>query len=193
MATINSLLAALDERMIAQRIGIPNDEARMRYYLRSNTVEDFDQFSSVIADYYNHHHTSCISNGGSLSTSESYGRAKELLERQYKKRRGDIVSVFNDAHDGTNGGMRAVLDTIAEGLKAEVVERYINDVFDSHVAPNSWNQKVDMIRQFISKCGMYLSSSVSLDQPERYAQNCSELIRSYVEGLQQTSSIFRKI
>ena len=83
-----------------------------------------------------------------MPTSEAYGRAKELLEREYRKRNGDIVSAFNDACDGTNGGLRAVLDAIADGLKAEVIERYITDVFDRYVAPNSWESKVDIIRQF---------------------------------------------
>ena len=89
--------------------------------------------------------------------------------------------------------MRVVLDTIAEGLKAEVVERYIADAFDRHVAPNSWEQKVEIIRQFIAQCGPYLSSSIKTSQPERYAHDFSELIRSYVDGLQQTSSIFRRL
>lgn len=193
MTTINSLLSALDERTIAQRIGIPHDEARMQYHLPSNTVADFDQFGSIITDYYNCHYTRCVSNGGRLSPSEAYGRAKELIELAYRKRRGDISSAFNDAHDGTNGGMRVILDTIAEGLKAEVVERYIQDVFDRHVAPNSWDQKVDMIRQFISWCGYALSSSIVASQPERYARDYSELIRSYVDGLRQTSSVFRRL
>ena len=193
MATINSLLAHLDERIIAKRIGIRHDEARLNYHLRSNTVTNFDQFRDNITDYYNYHYTSCISNGGGLSTSEAYGRAKELLEREYRKRRGDIVSAFNNAHDGTNGGMRVVLDTIAEALKAEAVERYITDAFDRHVTPNSWEQKVDMIRQFIAYCGPNLSSSIRTDQPERYAHDYGELIRTYVEGLQQTSSIFRRL
>ena len=43
MATINSLLSDLDERVIAQRIAISHDEARMQYHLPSNTVGDFDQ------------------------------------------------------------------------------------------------------------------------------------------------------
>jgi len=194
MSRIDSLLLALDERTIAQRIGIRHDEARMRYHLRSNTVRDFDQFGAVIADYYDHHYTSCVSNGGRLAPSEAYGRAKELLENEYRKRRrGDIVSAFNDAHDGTNGGMRVVLDVIAESLKAEVIERYVSDVFDRHVTPNSWEQKVDIIRQFISWCGHILPSSVAASQPERYAQNYGELIRVYVQGLQQTSAIFRRL
>lgn len=193
MTSINSLMSELDERTIAQRLGIAHDETRMQYPLRSNTVGNFSEFSNVITDYYNYHHTRCVSRGGSMPRSEAYGRAKELLEREYRKRNGDIVSAFNDAHDGTNGGMRVVLDTIAEGIKAEVVERYITDCFDRHVAPNSWDQKVEIIRQFIASCGNMLSSSIVAAQPQRYANDYSGLIRSYIDGLQRTSSMFRRL
>ena len=193
MAAINSLMTELDERTIAQRLAIAHDEARLQYPLQANTVGSFHQFGNIITDYYNYHYTRCVSRGGRLPASESYGRAKELLEREYRKRGGDIVSAFNDAHDGTNGGMRVVLDTIAEGLKAEVIERYITDCFDRYVTPNSWEQKVEIIRQFISYCGNMLSSSVAAGQPQRYAHDYSGLIRSYIEGLQRTSSMFRRL
>ena len=191
--SVDSLLAELDERTIAQQIGIPHDEARMRYPLQSNTVNSFDEFDSVITDYYNNHFTKCISHGGSLSTAEASGSAKELLEQEYRRRGGDIVMAYNDAHDGTNGGMRVVLDHIAEGLKAQSVERYIRDAFDRYVAPNLWEQKVEIIRQFIAQCRVHLASSIRADQPERYAQNYQELIRSYVSALQKTSNIFRRL
>lgn len=193
MPNISSLTSALDERIIAQRIGIPHDETRLRYSLRSNTVGNFDEFSEIIGDYYNYHFTTCVSNGGKLSRADATGRAKEIIEREYRRRHGDIVSAYNDAHDGTNGGVRAVLDLIAEGLKAESVEKYIWDHIDRHVAPNSWEEKVEIIRQFIAQCGPYLSSSIRNQQPERYAQNYEELIRSYTHALQQTSSIFRRL
>ena len=193
MTTINSLLSALDERVMAKLIAIPHDEARVQFSLQSNTVANFHQFTDAISNYYNYHYTSCISNGGSLSLSEAAGCAKELLEKEYRRRNGDIVSAYNDAHDGTNGGMRVVLDVIAEGLKTESVERYIRDVFDRHITPNSWEQKVDIIRQFVAQCGAYLSASIRRDQPERYAQNYNDLIRSYIDGLQRTSSMFRRL
>ena len=190
---INNLLAELDERTIAQKIGIPHDEARMRYSLRSNTVRDFDEFTRTITDYCTRHFTTCVSHGGILSASEASGRAKELLEREYRRRGGDIVAAYNDAHDGTNGGMRAVLDVIAEGLKAESVERYVRDAFDRYVAPNSWEQKVEIIRQFIERFGAHFSSSIQAEQPERYAHNYRELIQAYLSALQRTSSIFRRL
>jgi len=193
MSSIKNLLEELDERTIAQRIGIPHDEARMRYSLRSNTVGNFDEFTRQIADYYTAHFTACITHGGSLSASEAASRAKELLEREYRRRGGDIVTAYNDAHDGTNGGLRLILDTIAEGLKAESVERYIRDAFDRYVGPNSWEGKVEIIRQFIAQCGVHLASTIRTDQPERYASNYRELVQSYVSALQRTSSIFRRL
>jgi hypothetical protein len=193
MVSIRSLLVELEEKTIAQKIGIPHDEARMRYPLKSNTVKDFDEFSWVIGDYYNHHFTSCVSSGGRLSETEASSRAKELLEQEYRRRQGDIVTAYNNSHDGTNGGLRVVLDTIAEALKTESVRRYIRDAFDRYVAPSSWEQKVDIIRQFIAQFGDHLASSIRSDQPERYAQNYQELIHSYVTALQDTSSIFRRL
>ena len=193
MGTINSLLSALDEREIARQVAMRHDDARMQYHLPSNTVRDFDQFTALIADYCNYHYTRCVSRGGNLAPSEAYGRAKELLENEYRRRRGDIVSAFNDASDGTNGGMRAVLDIICEGIKTEAIERYVQSAFDSHVSPNSWDQKVEMISQFISYNGNVLSSSIVASQPERYAHDYSELIRSYTEGLKQTSAMFRRL
>ena len=192
MVSINNVLRSLDERHIAQSIGLRHDEARMRYPLNRNTVTSFDEFGRIIGDYYNQHFH-YVSNGGSLSPVDAVGRAKDILDRAYRRKNSDVVGAFNDAHDGTNGGLRVVLDTIAEALKLEFVERYIRDVFDRHVAPNSWEDKVEIIRQFIIQCGANLSSSIRDHQPERYAQNFQELIRSYVDSLKRTSSIFRRL
>ena len=191
--SLTKLLAKLDERYIARRIGIPHDEARMRYHISSNTVRDFDEFSRQIGDYYNQHVSACVSYGGTMSPAKAASRGKALVEQEYRRRGEDIVAAFNDARDGTNGGMRTIYDIMADGLKAESVEDHTRDVFDRYVAPNSWEQKVNIIQQFIQHCGMLLSSSFRTDRPEQYAQNYQELIRSFVEGLRTTSSLFRRL
>ena len=193
MNKISNIMAALDERHIAQTVGIPHDEARLRYPLQRNTVGSFEEFAAVAGNYYNYHFSRCVSSGGRFSAAEAAGRAKELLEREYRRRNGDIVTAFNDAHDGTNGGLRVILDLLADGLKEESVTRYVRELFDRQVAPNSWEDKVMIIRQFIERCAVELSSSIRRDQPERYAQNYRELIQAYVQGLKQTSSMFRSL
>jgi hypothetical protein len=193
MSSINNLLAELDERIIAQRIGIPHDETRMRYSLRSNTVRDWDEFVWIITDYYTKHYAACVSPGANLPDFVAFGRAEELLDREYHRRGGNMVTAYPNARDGLNGGMRAVLDVIAEGLKAEAVEHYIRYVFNRYVDPFSWEEKMEIIRQFIAQYGVHLGSSIRADQPERYANNYEELIRAYITAMQKTSSIFRRL
>lgn len=193
MGSLASILEQLDERYIARTISQPHDEARMNYPLSSNTVSTIEEFTEIIGDYYNYHFNRCVSVGGYMSNSEAEGRAKDIIEREYRTRGGNFVSAFNDAHDGTNGGLRVILDKIAEGLKAESVERHIRKVFDDEVRPNSWDDKVDIIRQFMARCGRDISQSMDTSRPERYATDYNELIRSYVDALRRTSSVFRRL
>ena len=194
MSRIEEMFLALDERTMAGQVGLRHDEARMRFRLDRNTVATFDEFARAIGDYYNYHLSACVAGGGRLSDTEAQGRAKQLIEHAYQRdQRTDIVVAYNDAHDGTNGGLRHVLDVIAEGLRDESMASYVRDVFDRHVAPNSWGAKVEIIRQFIDRCGVELSSCIQRDQPERYAQNYRDLIDAYVRGLRRTSSMFRRL
>ncbi|MGA2497752.1 MAG: hypothetical protein ABSH20_08425 [Tepidisphaeraceae bacterium] len=193
MSEIQGLLAALDETTITHKVLKAHDQARARYGLRENTVGNFDEFARTIGHYYNYHFGRCISQGGILSSTESSGRAKELLEQHYRPQGGNIVSAYNDAHDGTHGGLRVILDVIAEGLKAESAERYTREAFDRFVAPHDWNRKVEIIRQFFRRCGANLSPWCDTENAERYAANFEELIRAYVNGLRKLSSMFRNI
>ena len=192
MAMINSILAALDERHIAQQVGLHHDEVRMSYRLDRNTVRSFDEFSAILADYLNYHFAA-TSNGGTLPRHQAASQAKQYVEREYRRHDSDIVGAFNDARDGTNGGMRAILDTIAQALKSEAIEQYVRDVFDRHVAPSDWDTKMEIIRQFIAQSGPNLASSIRADQPERYAHNYQELIQSYARAIQSTAANFRRM
>jgi hypothetical protein len=193
MGSLEAILRQLDEREIAKKIGIPHDEARMAFSLKKNTVSDFAEFVRTISEYYNYHFVKCISGTGSLSPSEAEGRAKEIIEQKYRSKGSNLQGAFTDAKDGTNGGLRIILDLIAEHLKAEAVERYVRKVFDDQINPTDWEEKVDIIRQFISRCGADLSPSIDIRHPERYAKDYTQLIGSYVKALEQTSSIFRRL
>jgi len=193
MSAIDGILRELDERHIAGEIGIPHDEARLSYRLDRNTVDDYREFERIIGEYYNYHFTACVSHGGRLASAEAAGRAKEILEAEYRRRGGNVNNAYNDAHDGTEGGLRGILDVLADHLKAEAVERHIRQVFDRYVTPVSWEEKVEIMRQFLARVGPDLSPEVSVDQPEKYAAEWQELVRAYVEALRRASSVFRRI
>ena len=190
---ISEMLAELDERYIAQVVAMPHNDFRASYHLNSNTVQTFDEFNRIIGDYLNQHVSVCVSHGGILSESEAASRAKEIIETEYRRRKGDIVMAYNDAHDGTNNGMRSVLDVIADGLKNESIARHVRDVFDRYVSPNSWSQKVQIIRELIDHCGDFLSSSIRSNPAEQFAHAYQECIRTYTDALQTTSNLFRRL
>jgi len=193
MSALKSILDALDEKNIAMNIGSAHDQARMRYHLPSNVVESEDEFCNILADYFNHHFSACNANGGRLSRSEAYQRAKEIIDRYYQRRKnGNFINAYNDAHEGMNGGMRVILDIIADDLKMRSIERYIQNVFDRFVAFNSWEKKVSIMRQFLNHCGHLLGSSIDRSKPEKYAKDFTHVIRSYVEAIRQTSTALRR-
>ena len=191
MILIDSLLDAISEETIAREVELPHNNARMLYHARFGTVTTFEEFSDAIGDYYQYHYSTCVAVGGVLSTAEACSRAKEIVEREYR-RRGGIGNAFNDACRGANGGLRAILDTIADTLRTESAERYMRDVFDRHVAPNSFEQKVEIIRQFFAKCPIVFPPDIRRNHPEQYAHNYQELIRTYVSVLRQTWAALRR-
>lgn len=194
MPRINSLLRELDEGTIAREVGLPHDEARMRYTLYSNTVRDYEEFDRIIGDYYAYHFSACVARGGRLSRAEALGCAKELIEQSLRHRNGGTLqTAFHMAKTGVDGGLRAILDMISEELKAKSAERYLREVIERHANPDAWETRVEIVRELIARCGPYLDSSIRRDQPERYANNYSDLVRAYIAALQRTGSVFRRI
>ena len=193
METIDHILGELEEGYVAQQVGLPHDEARLSYTLARNTVSDFREYERVIGDYYRYHFSRCVSPGGQLSQTEAVGRAKEALEAVYRRQGGNLMVSYQDAHDGTNGGLRAILDLLADQLKEEAVERHFRQVFDRYVDPSSWEEKVAIVGQFLQRWATYLSPSVRVDQPERYAREWQELVQAYVDALRRTSTVLRRL
>ena len=193
MVSYDSLARALDEREIANRVAIRHDEARGRYALSSNRVSSFEDFTEQITRYYDYHYAACVAGGARLSPPEARSEAKQLLESRLRHGEGDIVTWFARARDGLDGGLRVCLDNLAEALKERAVSHYIRDAFDRHFAPNSWEDKVEIIRQFIERCGPYLSASIRTETPERYAHDAQSLINEYSRALQSTSAMFRRL
>jgi hypothetical protein len=193
MAAIDVLLSAIDERTVAQQVSIKHDQTRASYRNYPVTTGTYIEFERIITDYYMHHHSRCVTRGGRLDYSQASSFAKNEIEKEYRKRNGNVSSAFDDACYGTNGGMRRILDIIADGMKAEAIENYIRSVFDRVVKPVDWHEKVEIIRQFINCCGSNLHDSVDPRTPERYSQNYTELIRAYVDSLRNVSSIFRRL
>ena len=192
MGKLDRILEELDELHIVNTITKQHDEARMGYTLPGITVSSDAEFDDLVADYYNYHFTTCISHGGSLPRSEAASSAKEIIENAYRRRGMDRLNAYSDGKNGTNGGMRAILDIIMDNMKDTAVERHIRDVIDRYVAPTDFEEQVDIVREIIARMG-YKPSYIDPKRPERYARNYEELVRGLVESVKAQSSKLRRM
>ena len=193
MVSYNALARELEPQSIADRVATRHDDVRGRYAINSSRVSTFEEFTTEITGYLQYHYSTCVAGGAQLSPSDARSEAKELLESRLRRGEGDIVTWFIRARDGQDGGLRMCLDQLAEALKERAVAHYIRDAFDRHVAPHSFEDKVEIIRQFIATCGPYLSASVRAERPERYASEWRVLINSYFNSLRSTADMFRRL
>lgn len=192
MPSAATLIAALSDTEIARRVGIPHDSARLSYVVRQKTVSTFDEFADLIGDYYNYHMSHTVYPGVTTPRDEAVASAKELLEQQYRRQNKTIVSAFEDARAGVSSGIRGVLDLLADAIKARSTEHYIREVFDRHVAPSSWETKVEVVRQFIRDHKAELQSTIRVDTPECYAHDYQDLIRAYAHTLTSIATVGRR-
>jgi hypothetical protein len=190
VAPLECLLAATSEVAVAQEVAIYHDIARVCYPFWPNKVESFEDFTSVISNYYSYHYSRCCGRGELMSWGEISNQAVCIVEEEYRNRGGDISAAYKDARDGTSGGLMVILDRIAEYLKSEEIERYIQNVFEKCISEMSRNAKAKIIRQFIARHDQGLPSSILNDPPEKYVDNYHELIKAYVKSLKE-SRIFR--
>jgi len=195
MPSFQSLMAELSEQHIAREVGAPHDNARMRYAPKRNSVGSYAEFGDEIGGYCAYHYGACVSKGATLERYQAVGLAREIIEQQYRRRGGNIMTAYRNARYGLDGGLRAVLDAICEGLKAQAIEKYVTDVFDRHIPPDSYEDRLAVITQFLQHCGAFLGPTVDVNHPEHYAGagQYRELIDAYLESLQRTAAAIRRI
>jgi len=192
MGVLENILNELDETYVIQHVTGQHDDARIQFSLNSNTVSDDAAFDSLIAEYYNHHYTKCVSRGGKLSRAEAAGKAKNILEHDYHNRGMDKLNAYQDGKTGSNGGMRKILDILMDRLKSDALEFHIRDVLDRYVAPTSFEEQTSIIREII-KHRRLSQSQIDTQNPERYARNYEELIRDLARGLKAQYASFRRL
>jgi len=189
---LDKILSELDEIYLVQNVTKKHDETRMKYRLESITVQDDHEFNRIIGDYYNFHYASCISSGGTLTPENAAEEAKYIVFGEYHRKRLDKLQAYSDGKNGTNGGMRAILDIILDTLKSKAIESHIRSVIDRYIQPSSFEEQVEIIKQLMTRIEG-IPSYVDTNHPERYARDYEDLIRGIVESKRRIFAQLRRI
>ena len=135
----------------------------------------------------------CVAPGARMNPAKAIYEAHQILESFYRRRRQTLLNALSDAKDCRNGGMRALRDQIANALKEESTESYIEDVFSRHVNMDDWTQRAELMKEFLAHYGHMLPPSLRSQPVERVASEYKTVIRAYVDAMQETAAAFRRI
>ena len=186
----NHVVEALSTRNLAEQTR-PFDDARNSFRLRDNTVSTYAEFEELLVDFYTYVYTRCVVKGGTLPRSRALHEVRKILDREFRRERG-VMGAFNHAVEGTESGVRGVLDRILESQKNDSVEAYTRSVLDQFVKPVSWEDKIAFVSAMIANCGPPFATALHRDEPERYAAAYEEFALSYVQFLRQTEAALRR-
>lgn len=185
MTKLQYIRRELDSRVLAGVSDI-HDRTLLSYRLESNRVEDFNTFTLLIGDYVNHHFQEAFESSFPETHAQEMG--KEILEGN-RKTGGTLLSAYHNAQTGLNGGVRTVLEAIADYFKEEALRRFINGVIDTIVNPDDWNEKVELVTELITVLGIH---TLDPDNPARYAADFKQLTEAYLERIRQSEADFNR-
>ena len=193
MSNFLHFLKSVEDHNLAEKVGTPHDEARMKYRLGSNTVANATEFERVIGDYYAYHHSACVSYGGQMVKYEAVQEAKKIIDRAYQRKNQTMMNAVSDAKTGHNGAMRQMLDYIADALKNQALDDYIADTIDQHCRMDSWPEKVSLAKEALQALGHILPEEVRNRAPEELAAGYVQFLRGLVEVIRDSAVAFRRI
>lgn len=185
----DALAARINERALAHKYGIPIDSARGAYVLASSTVGSYEEFIDTLAAFYihlqRHLHPEVV---GSPDMGTARTKATALLEKTFY---GEAASkaAFVRATDGTDGGMRQVLDLVTEQFKRQEQAEYVHQVFKDALEPMDWDQRVAFMRGAMKRLGPFLPADLRDQPPERFARRPEVIIQVFVESLDRINRV----
>lgn len=189
---LDAVLAAIEPLHLAKQIAIPIDSARATYTLGSSVATCYEEFSDVVASFYLHllRHTGVVS--GPVLPRSVAADALELLERAFS-RNGGVKGAFAEARDGTRGGLRYVLDVIADWHRYEEQRKQVRRVLSEALDPLDWNRKVAFIQALLDRLAPHLPAEIRSQPPTRFARHWEEIVQAYAQSLGQVHLLLRTL
>ena len=189
---VGRVLAAIGREALADRVGNRIDQARASYVMDRVTVQSHREFLAVISAYYVHLRRHLGQLDGAVDVDAAGADARALVSRAFPGEKG-VEEAMAEALAPVRGGMRHVLDTMTDRFKREQQEYHVLQVLTEEIDPLDFATRVRFMTGLLGRLRASLPRSVAVGPPERYANHCQDIVRAYVESLDRTRDVLRKL
>jgi hypothetical protein len=192
-AAFDAVVTQINEYALAHRFGIPIDSARGSYSLDASTVPSREAFLDLQEAFYIHlQNWINDETGPSPDTQHARSEVIGLMDEAFKDQ-GGHEAAYARARDGTQGGLRSVLDTVAEQYKRTCYSNYVRKVFYETVSVMEWDQRVRFMQGAMERLRPFLPPELRDEPPERFVRENGAIVKCYVESLDRLNRVFRTL
>lgn len=175
---LTRILNKLDPNNISRVVEEAHSMARETFTLDSDRVSNHAEFYDKVTRYYRHHYAHTIVGGVDLPEDVVHSEVRRHLEQAYREY-GGYEGAYNNARMGRSGGMPAILNAIASGLRQEQERQYIEHVFFTEVDPMDYEEIVDLMREYLDRFGGLMSPADRARSPHDLARNYDTVIKQH--------------
>ena len=165
----DTIVSMINEQALAEKFGII-DSTRACFVLEQPKFETFQEFIDVLETYIIHLQRYIGSSFEIPNTDAPRNKAVELLKNTFNNKGGDKAA-FVQARNGTQGGIRFILDMITEQCKAEKQDAYIDRVLKDAIPDMTLDERVKCIQAIMKKIGPFLPEEIRNQPMKRFARN----------------------
>lgn len=191
-AAVAAVLDEISAEALARNIGEPIDLARASYTLERVTVDSYEAFADEVAAFYR----SVLWHTGTQEACPqdpaAAADAMALLERAFRDG-GGTDGAWSQAHYGTSGGLRVVLDQMTEQYKIQQQGRHVQRALQEAMDPLDWDARVAFMGAFLARLGPQLPAEIRDQPPERYARHYDTILQAYVRSLDSVQQLLRTL
>lgn len=190
---VDHILDLLDQTRIDREILMAHDEARESFRLPRIAARDHREFKWTVTAYFQHHmrHTG----QGSPSEDQAFGEVERMLNAIYEEDQfqDGYAVALQRGRDGSRGGMRDVLNQIADALKRQHLQKYISSVYHEHIDVQSKEANLALSRAFFRRFGPLLQRfGVHIDE-NTFAWNTRAALEYHRQVIEHILGIAKKV
>lgn len=178
MADVQGILNKLHIDVIGRVIEYPHTMIRERYKVPKYVADDSQECIRIMVNYFQYHYASWMKVRFTMTYELALAKVKDLLSKK-----GGFAQSIKNATKGREGGLIAAIDAIAEALKEEATERYIEGVVTSCIDPLDFSLKVALADEYIRVYATHVLPGEKLLSPYELAANFESIIKYHVKWI----------
>jgi len=192
---IDEILLLLSPNYLNQEVLLAHDWAREKFRLPTIKARDHREFKYLVTIYVQHHMD--MVGEGRPSDRSAFGIAMRIVNNsrelgidQYQEGYSRALQI---AVDGSMGGMRLIIDEIANGLKRQAVAEHTDHVYHEYINVNSKADNLALSKAYFGRFGSILRQFGADFDEDTFAWNTRAALDYHRQVIENILGIARKI